>query len=266
MLELPLPITLATAEPTSVVIPTPAKHLPPTLPDLPRTIELPQLLQAVILPTTAAPQDLRTTTITTILQDLRAATTAPTAVQQDLRATAITLTTAEATPDPLTTHPTTQIAQIVEVTATHTPDRQTIVPAAIPTTPDRQTALLEVIQDPPTVLPAAQVAEAATAAHTPDPLVAQVAIQDLPVVQAAFQEAVVLQEAPSPAEVQEAMLQEDKFRIQNPYAKASHFEVLFFISLQFENNICHGRIIHHNIRLWQCQTDIETPHLFTDCQ
>jgi hypothetical protein len=124
---------------------------------------------------------------------------------QDLLATAIIPTTAAATPDPLTTPLT---AQTAEVTATHTPDRQTTT----------QAVLRIVTQDPQTVLPATQAAEAA-ATHTPDPPVAQVAIQDLPVVQAAaIQEAVVPQEAPTPAAVQEAMLlqAEDKFRIQNP--------------------------------------------------
>ena len=217
--ELPPRITTpATAEPTSMLTHTPAKHLPRTLPDQPQTqtqellpIPLPAHLPTIVLQDLLAIQ-------TTVQQDPLEQPTTSTIALQDLLATATALTTAEATPDHQTILPATLTT---EATATLTPDHQAIAQAAIPTvTPDRLT-----------VLPAAQATEA-VAVPIPDPPVVLAAIQDRPAVQAAAiqvevvpqeavtQEEVIRQEAPSPEAVQEAMLQEDKFRIHNPLFKS----------------------------------------------
>ena len=214
---LPTTTTMETVEPTSTATHTPAKLRPLQLPNTTTTTHQDLPLAPPLSPATPEAQDPPTTLTTTLTAE----------VTQDppLRQTPPTVQVA-ATPDLLTaTHhpavlPTAQVTEAIAVA--HTQDLQA---AHLPAHP----VLPAAIQDPPTVLPAAQAAE--VAAHTQDPLPAVLPVHPAEAIQApaaqdqaeaAIQEAVTPEavhlEAPIQAvEVQEeAPLQaEDKFRIRN---------------------------------------------------
>ena len=225
-LELPLPALPDRA--TSLATPTPAKHLPPTPPDLPQIRELLPTLPAAILAMVTQDLLVQTTTqamataiqgLLTILPTVPATEVAT--LTQDLPTVTPALPTT--IQDPLTILPTVPATEA----ATPTQDLPTVAPA-LPTA----------IQDPLIVLPAAQAIEAAavltqdlpTVAVLPAEVTQAQAVQDL--AEEVIQEAAV--QAEDPTQVAEALEEmphqaEDKFRIQNPKFKSISKRDAFFI-------------------------------------